>query len=135
MEAGRARQLLERERTRLRDLRADAELSGSEEASEQDSLTELSSVDQHPADQGSETLEREQSLSVLEQLDAELADVERAFRRLEAGEYGTCELCGKPIGDARLEARPAARYCMEDQARMERELHLSSFPPGSGEDR
>jgi DnaK suppressor protein len=32
--------------------------------------------------------------------------------RLDAGTYGTCEVCGEPIGTARLEARPAARTCI-----------------------
>lgn len=49
--------------------------------------------------------------SSLEQVEAELADVEQALRRLDEGSYGTCEVCGGPITDARLEAHPAARVC------------------------
>jgi DnaK suppressor protein len=114
---------LESERTRLLALRSQAEIAGSEGTSQQESLSDLSSADQHPADQGTETFEREQSLSLLEQLDAQLADVDRAVKRIEAGDYGTCEACGAPIGVERLDARPAARYCLEDQTRLERELH------------
>ena len=109
------------ERSRLLELRATTEASGTEEAGQQDSLSELSSVDQHPADQGTETLEREQSLSILEQLDAQLVDVDRALQRLDSGDYGKCEACGRPIDEERLKARPAARYCVEDQSRLERE--------------
>jgi RNA polymerase-binding transcription factor DksA len=50
-----------------------------------------------------------------------LADVARALERLERGEYGTCEACGQPIGDARLAARPAARLCLRDQELAEAE--------------
>lgn len=108
------------ERSRLLELRATTEASGTEEGG-QDSLSELSSVDQHPADQGTETLEREQSLSILEQLDAQLVDVDRALQRVDSGDYGKCEACGRPIDEERLKARPAARYCIEDQSRLERE--------------
>jgi len=38
--------------------------------------------------------------------------VERALAMLDAGTYGTCEKCGKPIGEARLEAMPSARRCI-----------------------
>ena len=65
--------------------------------SEQSSLSELSSVDQHPADHASETFEREKDFSILEQVEAELADVERALKRLDDGTYGTCEACGNAL--------------------------------------
>lgn len=69
---------------------------------------------------GTETFDRERDLAILEQVEAELSEVERALQRLEAGTYGTCEACGKPIDDARLEAVPAARFCLEDEAAAER---------------
>jgi RNA polymerase-binding protein DksA len=123
-----ASERLQNERARLLDLRSHAEIGGSGETSQQESLSDLSSVDQHPADQGTETFEREQSISLLEQLDAQLADIDRAMQRIEAGEYGKCEACGRPIGEERLEARPAARYCLEDQTRLEREIHPPVSP-------
>ena len=121
METDLARQRLEDERTRLEGVRgtfAD-ELLGEE--SEEDSLSELSSYDQHQADVGTETFEREKDLSILERVESELADIEYAMRRLEEGSYGTCEACGKPIDDARLEAMPATRLCLDDQAVAERQ--------------
>jgi RNA polymerase-binding protein DksA len=80
---------------------------------------ELSSIDQHPADIGTEEFEREKDLSILEQVESELVEVERAFARLDAGDYGHCEVCGKPIGDERLEARPTATRCIEHQQQLE----------------
>jgi RNA polymerase-binding protein DksA len=42
-----------------------------------------------------------------------LADVEAALARRDAGDYGTCETCGRPITAERLAARPAARTCID----------------------
>jgi len=121
MDADEARQRLEAERARLTEVRSDFDSENLTEESEDENLSELSSVDQHQADVGTETFEREKDLSILEQVDAELADVEHALRRLDDGTYGTCEFDGKPIPEERLEAMPAARFCVEHQAEAERE--------------
>jgi RNA polymerase-binding transcription factor DksA len=81
---------------------------------------ELSRVDQHPAELGSETFERELGLTTLTIVEGELKDIDDALRRLDDGTYGICEECGKPIDEARLEAVPWARYCVADQARIEK---------------
>ncbi|HZD38196.1 MAG TPA: TraR/DksA C4-type zinc finger protein [Actinomycetes bacterium] len=114
---------LEAERERLlgvrRDLRGDSGTTADLAA-----VGELSNYDQHPGDIGSEVFEHEKNASILEQVDAQLTDVEAAFERLEKGTYGTCELCGRPIEPARLEERPFARFCLADQQRVEREAGL-----------
>ena len=46
-------------------------------------------------------------------LGARHADIVSALERIESGVYGLCEVCGKPIENARLEANPAAKTCME----------------------
>jgi RNA polymerase-binding transcription factor DksA len=120
MDPDSARARLEEERVRLEDVRSG--LESVTEESEEESLSELSSQDQHQADIGTETFDRERDMSILEQVDAELADVSHALRRIDEGTYGTCEACGKAIGDERLEALPAARFCVEDQATAEREV-------------
>ncbi|MDQ6910619.1 MAG: TraR/DksA C4-type zinc finger protein [Actinomycetota bacterium] len=115
------RERLNDERARLegvRDSFADENLTGE---TEQESVSELASYDQHQADMGTETFEREKDISILEQVEAELADVEYALRRLDDGTYGTCEACGKVIDRDRLEALPAARLCRDDQEQAERE--------------
>ena len=61
-----------------------------------------------------ETFDRERDLGILAQIETELSDVEAALERLENGSYGTCEVCGRPIEDARLEAAPATRLCSAD---------------------
>ena len=123
MDSDAARTRLEEERVRLEGLREGFDDLNTE--SEEASLGELSSVDQHQADIGTETFNRERDLSILENVEAELADVEHAIRRLDDGSYGTCEACGTPIDDARLEAMPAARFCLADQTVAEREARTS----------
>lgn len=125
MDTDLARQRLADERARLDGVRSTFDDEGLTSESESESLGELSSYDQHQADVGTETFEREKDLSILEQVEAELADVEHALRRLDDGTYGTCEVCGKAIPDDRLEAMPAARLCLEHQAEAEREVRFS----------
>ena len=119
-----ARERLAEEKSRLEDVKAGLEADGVGSESESESLSELSDIDQHQADTGTETFDRERDTSILEQVQAELADVEHALRRLDEGTYGTCEACGKAIGEERLEAQPAARFCLADQALAEREARL-----------
>ena len=79
------------------------------DGSENDELSELSDYDQHPADTASETFEREKDVSILEQLEQELAELQAALERIDTGTYGIDEVTGDPIAPERLEARPTAR--------------------------
>ena len=119
MDKATARKRLDEERTRLQGIRDNLRREQAEATSETGG--ELSSFDQHPGDIGTETFEMEKNVSLLEQVEDELQEIEAAFERLERGEYGVCQACGRPIGDERLEAMPAARFCIEDQAKAERE--------------
>jgi len=114
-----ARERLLEERDRLEALRG----SLIEEVSSRDDgtagLAEASTAEDHPADVGSETFERQKGLSILEQVQAQLRDIDRAVARVEDGTYGRCEACKEPIGAARLEARPFTRYCLDDQRAFE----------------
>ncbi|MDP8975576.1 MAG: TraR/DksA C4-type zinc finger protein [Actinomycetota bacterium] len=125
MQSDEARARLDQEHARLQGLRDDFVQEGLTSESEQESLAELSSVDQHQADTGTETFNRERDMSILESLEAELADVEHALRRLDEGTYGTCEACGRQIDGARLEAMPATRFCLEDQAAAEQAARVA----------
>jgi len=118
MKESKARRLLEAERQRLQEVMDGLQL-GQLNETEQESIAELSSVDQHLADLGTETFEREKAESILIATEAHLADVERALGKLGDGRFGICETCGKPIPDERLEARPASRFCVEDQEKVE----------------
>jgi DnaK suppressor protein len=127
MDKAKARRRLEEERTRLQGIRDGLQRDQDEGSS--DTAGELSSFDQHPGDSGTETFEMEKNVSLLEQVDDELAEVEAAVQRQERGTYGTCQACGRPIGDARLEALPATRFCVEDQAKAERQ---AGYPGARG---
>jgi DnaK suppressor protein len=119
MDKATASRRLEEERTRLQGIRDGIQRTQQEGTAE--TAGELSSFDQHPGDSGTETFEMEKNVSLLEQVEDELREVEAAFQRLERGTYGTCQACGRPIGDERLEALPATRFCIEDQAKAERD--------------
>jgi DnaK suppressor protein len=119
METEQARERLIAERDRLIEVRdAASRLSAS---SKQAGAGEQANPDQLPAEQANETIERELDLGVLLSVESELAQLQRALGRLDAGNYGRCEVCGKPIAEGRLEAKPAARYCVEDQAKAEKD--------------
>lgn len=116
MDEAQVRQLIGHERDRISQLMRDREAEGLGEG-EAEGMSELSSHDQHQADLGTETFEREKDFSLLEQLEAELNDLDHALRKLDQGTYGKCEACGKDIPSERLETLPGARLCVEDQAR------------------
>lgn len=114
------RTLLVDEQARLQQIRTSLTLEPVDGVGEREALSELSFADQHPADVATETFEREKDVSILDNVDEQLRDVEDALQRLDQNTYGRCEICGKEIGDERLRARPEARYCIEDQGRVER---------------
>jgi DnaK suppressor protein len=120
-DTGRDRMVLDEERSRLLGLKES--LTEATEDVEREPTGDPSAGG-HLADAGSEMFERSRDLSIVEDLDAQLADIEHAKARLENGSYGTCEACGKPIGAARLAARPATRFCLEDQQGAERDVQI-----------
>jgi DnaK suppressor protein len=65
------------------------------------------------ADRSHSTEERSRAISLVRSLRATLRDVERAVGRIDAGTYGTCERCGRPIAPERLEALPWASRCID----------------------
>jgi DnaK suppressor protein len=111
MDERHARELLAAERRRLEGALADLARGGGDE---------LSHLDQHIADEGSELFEQERDTGIAERLRAELEAVERAERRLADGTYGRSVESGEPIPDARLEVLPSAERTVEEQARLSR---------------
>jgi DnaK suppressor protein len=73
--------------------------------------------DSNFADSSQVTAERGEAERLATELQDALDDVDAALVRLSDGNYGVCEVCGKPIGEARLEAMPAARLCIVDAAK------------------
>jgi RNA polymerase-binding transcription factor DksA len=119
VDAESARRHLEAEHQRLESLRASIDRDRIHDEPEEDSSAELSHFDQHPADAASDAFEREKVFSILDGVQAELDDVERALKLLDEGTYGLCQACGEEIGDERLAAVPATRFCLEHQSQVE----------------
>jgi DnaK suppressor protein len=68
--------------------------------------------DEHDPEGATIAFERSQVEALARQAEHHLEEIDAALTRVEAGTYGTCEVCGTPIGEERLEARPAARICI-----------------------
>ncbi|MET8826726.1 TraR/DksA C4-type zinc finger protein [Streptomyces sp. NPDC004610] len=72
------------------------------------------------ADTGTKNITREHELALAANAREMLLQTERALQRLDAGTYGLCENCGKPIGKARMQAFPRATLCVECKQKQER---------------
>lgn len=72
------------------------------------------------ADTGTKNITREHEMSLAANAQEMLEQTERALARLDAGTYGLCEICGNPIGKARMQAFPRATLCVEDKQKQER---------------
>ncbi len=68
--------------------------------------------DEHDPEGATIAFERAQAQALRAVAQAHLAQIDAALARLADGSYGTCVVCGRPIGAARLEARPAAATCL-----------------------
>jgi YteA family regulatory protein len=75
-------------------------------------LGELSMVDNHPGDIGSELFERGKDLALTDMLEHQLLQVEQALNRIDHGIYGQCLQCHEPIPYERLQALPQAAHCI-----------------------
>lgn len=73
--------------------------------------------DEHDPEGATIAFERSQVDALARQAREHLREIDAALARLDAGDYGTCERCGRPISAGRLEARPTARTCIDCAAR------------------
>jgi len=114
-EVGQVRRLLADEADELR-----SEISKAESSIAARLGDSVSDAGDDQADVGAKTYEREHELSLTYNARDLLAQSERALARIEAGTYGSCESCGRPIGKARLKAFPRATLCVSCKQREER---------------
>ena len=68
--------------------------------------------DEHDPEGATIAFERSQVATLVRQAEHDLGEIEAALGRIADGSYGVCEDCGQPIGEGRLEARPATRWCI-----------------------
>ena len=90
---------------------------------------ELAGLEELPGDRGeisfgkrvgegtAMAVDRLSQVAVHDKLQVTLADIDRALAKLDEGTYGTCDVCGEPIPEGRLEALPWATRCVKDAAR------------------
>ena len=103
IDASKVRAELEHHRDDLRDRLAELTTDGDAAPDFDDGFADSAQV---AAEQG-------ENLSLAASLREQLDDAESALARLADGSYGSCEVCGEPIGDVRLEAMPATRFCID----------------------
>jgi DnaK suppressor protein len=91
--------------------------------------SEASAFGMHQADAGSDAYDRDFALSLLSQEQDALYEIDEALKRIELGTYGKCEMSGKPIPRARLEAIPFARFTVECQSQLEKQSRATRIRP------
>ena len=92
----------------------------------QESAQELAGYSLHMADSGTDNFDRDFALSLLSSDQDAVYEIEEALKRIEKKTYGVCELTGKNIPRARLEAIPWTRFTVEAQAQLEKDGALKS---------
>jgi RNA polymerase-binding protein DksA len=95
-----------------------------------ESTGDLSSMPVHMADIGTDNYEQEFTLDLIEGERRLLQEIDHALSKILKGTYGICEATGKPIGFARLNANPYARFCIDFARKIEQ--GLASPPPING---
>ena len=123
----------EKQKHRLLDLRDDIvdAMTGSAREAIRSSPegSEASGSGMHQGDAGSDAYDREFALSVLAKDQSSLYEIDDALLRIKKGLYGLCEMSGKRIPIARLEAIPFARLTVDCQAQWEKEHGKRQFRP------
>jgi RNA polymerase-binding protein DksA len=76
--------------------------------------------DNHLGDVATATFDREMASTLEDNSTHVLSEIDAALARIEAGTFGTCQACGGPVGEDRLEALPWATLCIEDKRKQER---------------
>jgi DnaK suppressor protein len=112
------KQLLQKEREELE--KQFTEIEQSSFGTNQSELSGEVSFDEEYADSGTFTFERERDLSLSNNIRDLIEKIDRALVRIDAGTYGLCERCGKPIEKARIKALPYASLCIKDKQAEER---------------
>ncbi len=119
MDEQRARQRLNETLAEL-DETADRVRAENDEFREQPSY-ESGRLSQHPGEYATDLQQRNEQALFLGEAAQEREMVHHALARLDEGSYGSCQNCGRPIGEERLEVRPHAAYCVDCEQKFERQ--------------
>jgi RNA polymerase-binding transcription factor DksA len=96
-----------------------------------ESAEQLAGYSLHMADSGTDNFDRDFALSLLSSDQDAVYEIESALKRIERHTYGVCELTGKSIPKARLDAIPWTRFTVEAQMQLEKDGALRSRRLGS----
>jgi DnaK suppressor protein len=100
--------LAEQARARQRVAALEREFAGLAEAA-----SSAGTDDEHDPEGATLAFERQHAAALLQAAREQVTAIDAALQRLAAGRYGVCERCGRPIGEGRLAARPAAPTCIQ----------------------
>lgn len=115
-------------RRRLESERAELQAQMDAQRMENDEQATDNGVRHHPADEATDVFLREQSLALNNNTADLIGQIDDALARIDAGEYGVCDRCGRDIGAERLEAKPYAVLCIECQSLVEQERAVGGGP-------
>jgi RNA polymerase-binding protein DksA len=102
-----------------------------EELSHPDDQHRIDQLNAEPGDSGDESVANalaDLNVARIDRQVRDIRDIEAAFRRLKAGEYGVCTECGTDVGFPRLQAYPTAKRCLVCQEKREREYAHEGHP-------
>lgn len=98
-----------------------------EDETQQEQLSELSMVDNHPADVATEMEDREKNYALIDNEKKLLNDIKDALERIDKGTFGVCRICGREISDERLDFIPYTSLCIECEKSKEREENIDRY--------
>lgn len=116
------RERLEQEKARLTGEVQD--LGNREQERGREAAEEVRAYSNHPGDESSDLFDQERDMTLQRNLESLLEEVDVALHRMDEGTYGTCVDCGKEIPIERLESKPSAIRCVEDQQKEDRRNSL-----------
>lgn len=102
-----------------------------EELSHPDDQHRIDQLNAEPGDSGDESVANvlaDLNVARIDRHIRDIRDIEAAFRRLKAGEYGICTECGADIGFERLQAYPSAKRCLVCQEKREHQFAQEGHP-------
>lgn len=92
------------------------------QAKEADFNTDFPNMGDKEDENASEVASFSDNLSLEDELEKALRDVESALKTLNSGKYGICKYCGQEIDERRLEARPTSTSCIQCKKTLTQEV-------------
>lgn len=110
------RSMLLKEKNKINETIEDMKVNGLSR-NQREEIDELSVIDNHPADMGTEMFDKERGYALLDNEKSILTQIDEAINRIENGTYGKCELCGKEIQSERIKFMPYVLTCMDCESK------------------